>query len=157
MPSAVFILVRDGLVLMEQRPAIDSHFPNEWLFPGGKMELRETAEDAMLREANEELGIAPLKYRALDTDETVYYARPEQASHRLYPYLVEGWAVLDGHGIGRGEVQRGSIPTRVIDSGNVLEWRSPLAAAWSPVHCTAQLGRAVLRSLLKPLELGVMI
>lgn len=153
MPSAVFILVRDGLVLMEQRPDLDSNFPNEWLFPGGKLDAGETARDGMLREAAEELGIEPLVYRELDAG-VVYYARQEQESHRLYPYIVEGWAVVDGQG--RGEIQMGHVPTRVIDSGNTLAWRSPIAAAWSPVNCTARMARAVLNVMLESLQIPVM-
>lgn len=56
MLSAVFVFVRDdALALMEQRPDLDSHYPNEWLFPGGKLEADEWPCDAMLREAREAL------------------------------------------------------------------------------------------------------
>ena len=92
MPSAVFILIADGRVLMEQRLADDDgFFPNEWLFPGGKLEDGEEPVAALMREATEELGIAIVDATPLCGEEEVFYARPGEQSHRLYPWLVTRW------------------------------------------------------------------
>ena len=51
------IIVRDdGYVLIGQRP-VGKHLVGQWEFPGGKIELNESAEEALHREIREELGI----------------------------------------------------------------------------------------------------
>lgn len=56
MPVVAGILKRQGKVLVGQRPA-DANLPNVWEFPGGKIELGETPQEALKRELKEELGI----------------------------------------------------------------------------------------------------
>lgn len=46
----------DGRVLLQQRPAGKQH-AGLWEFPGGKVELGETPEAALIRELKEELSI----------------------------------------------------------------------------------------------------
>lgn len=50
------IIYRDGRVLIGQRRAEDRH-PLKWEFPGGKVELGETPQEALVRELDEELAI----------------------------------------------------------------------------------------------------
>ena len=51
------IIVRDdGYMLIGQRPE-GKHLAGQWEFPGGKIELNESAENALHREIQEELGI----------------------------------------------------------------------------------------------------
>ena len=51
------LIVRRGKVLICQR-APDDPMPLKWEFPGGKIERRESARAALVRELKEELGIA---------------------------------------------------------------------------------------------------
>ena len=54
--SAVALIDRDGRVLLAQRPEGKS-MASLWEFPGGKVEVGETPEAALIRELEEELGI----------------------------------------------------------------------------------------------------
>jgi 8-oxo-dGTP diphosphatase len=54
---AAALVDADGRVLLQQRPAGKS-LAGLWEFPGGKLEAGETPEDALIRELEEELGIA---------------------------------------------------------------------------------------------------
>lgn len=54
-PVVGAVMVRDGLVLCARRGA-GKHMAGLWEFPGGKVEPGETAERALVREIEEELG-----------------------------------------------------------------------------------------------------
>ena len=54
--SAIALIDADGRVLIAKRPEGKS-MAGLWEFPGGKVEINETPEAAIIRELNEELGI----------------------------------------------------------------------------------------------------
>ncbi len=56
---AAAIHVRDGKLLLAQRPAGTRH-AGTWELPGGKVEPGETPEEALARELREELGVEPV-------------------------------------------------------------------------------------------------
>jgi 8-oxo-dGTP diphosphatase len=73
--SAVALIDVDGRVLLAQRPEGKS-MAGLWEFPGGKVEIGETPEIALIRELHEELGIdtwasclAPLTFASHSYDE----------------------------------------------------------------------------------------
>lgn len=53
---AAALVSTHGAVLMQQRPAGKQH-GGLWEFPGGKVESAESAESALVREIDEELGV----------------------------------------------------------------------------------------------------
>lgn len=54
--AAVALIDVDGRILLAQRPEGKS-MAGLWEFPGGKIEVGETPEEALIRELQEELGI----------------------------------------------------------------------------------------------------
>ena len=71
---AAALIDPDGRVLLAQRPA-GKAMAGQWEFPGGKIEPRETPEQALIRELKEELGVdvtesclAPLAFVSHDYD-----------------------------------------------------------------------------------------
>ncbi len=85
--SAAVLQRNDGSFLLAQRPA-GKIWPGYWEFPGGKVELGETAYHALVRELREELGI---------TVETAYpwltrvFTYPH-ATVRLSFFRVTAWS-----------------------------------------------------------------
>ncbi len=80
------LLVRDGRVLLGRRSPDCRWLANAWDVFGGHIEPGETAEEALRRELLEELGIAPLQYRLL---ETIRGEAPEP--WRLHLYAMTDW------------------------------------------------------------------
>jgi 8-oxo-dGTP diphosphatase len=69
-PVVAALIRRQGKVLVGQRPE-GGALAGTWEFPGGKIELDESPEQALARELREELGveaeIGPLKFAATHT------------------------------------------------------------------------------------------
>lgn len=76
----------DGSFLLGQR-APDTFYPGYWEFPGGKVEAGETAEQALVRELDEELGIRVTCIRPWIMREHRY----EHAHVRLHFFEVTSW------------------------------------------------------------------
>jgi mutator protein MutT len=84
------IIVRDGRILLEQRPA-DKDFPFTWNVPGGGVDKDESHHDALRRELREELGIrTPLiaNTAAWSSELVSDVARPERRRILFLIYRV---------------------------------------------------------------------
>ncbi len=57
---AVAVILSENQILLSRRHDA-SHQGGKWEFPGGKVELNETVEQALLREIEEELGLQVIK------------------------------------------------------------------------------------------------
>ncbi|HAT1569998.1 TPA: 8-oxo-dGTP diphosphatase MutT [Kluyvera cryocrescens] len=76
----------EGEIYITQRAA-DAHMANKWEFPGGKIEEGETAEQAVIRELQEEVGITVMTLQQFDKLE---YQFPDRHI-TLWFWLVNGW------------------------------------------------------------------
>ena len=85
--SAGILINNDNQILLSQRTA-DKSFPGQWEFPGGKIESSETANEALVRELKEELGI--------DIDNSYLFKRIEHYydsfTANIEFFLVDSWS-----------------------------------------------------------------
>jgi len=93
--SCALILDDNNNVLVAQRSAV-MRLPLKWEFPGGKIEEGETAEECLIREIEEELGV---RVEVTDVMPSSVYNDGGQ-SIRLFPFLckiVAGELILHEH------------------------------------------------------------
>jgi len=84
---AAALIIRGGKLLIAQRGTTSPH-PLEWEFPGGKVEVGETPEAALIRELSEELGIRAIAGPAFTSYEYVY---PGKSPIRLVFHWVTSY------------------------------------------------------------------
>lgn len=84
--AAGVLLSADNKILLAQRPA-GKHMAGYWEFPGGKFEAGETAEQALARELQEELGVDIAGSEPLIE---IVHHYPER-SVRLHVRVVRDW------------------------------------------------------------------
>ncbi len=92
---ACAIIEQDGTVLTAQRSATMS-LPLKWEFPGGKIEAGETAEECLIRELREELGVSIFIGSALSPATHSY----QDFTVTLYPFtcsLTGGTVTMHEH------------------------------------------------------------
>lgn len=97
--AGVLTDAHDRVLLQQRLPG--KHLAGLWEFPGGKLEPGESAEQALARELDEELGVAVLVATPLVS---VTWDYPEKTVH-LHAFHVTAW---------RGEVR--------AREGNPLRW-----------------------------------
>jgi 8-oxo-dGTP diphosphatase len=85
---AVALIDPDGRVLVAQRPE-GKQLAGLWEFPGGKVEPGERPEDTLIRELDEELGIA---VKAACLAPLTFASHPYEDFHLLMPlYVCRRW------------------------------------------------------------------
>lgn len=83
-PVVCAIIMRDDRIMLAQRPP-DKKLGGRWEFPGGKVEAGESAETALHRELQEELGC---RVRITQTPPAFVHAYP-WGSIELIPFICE--------------------------------------------------------------------
>lgn len=131
--GATFIIIRDGAVLMEKCPKKRSIFGAEWFIPGGKIESDETALDACLREAREELGVRIKQAVALP----------------VMDGAPEGWPFFSLHAF-LVLAYDGEIPQQALDADVPFAWVPVAEALRSPVPQVAMMMAGALTWLAAP-------
>ena len=123
--AAAVLIREDGKVLLAQRLP-GTPYPGYWEFPGGKLEPSESPRDALVRELDEELGIAVTRAVPWLVQRYVY----PHAHVELHFFRVFGWS-----GIPRGR------------DGQAIAWQTPGAFDVAPL---LPANAIVLRSLELP-------
>jgi mutator protein MutT len=82
------LFLRQGSVLLARRSPHRKAYPSLWSFPGGHVEAGETLEQALTREAREEVNVAPVIYSAV-----ARIADPNTTSEPItyHMYAVREW------------------------------------------------------------------
>jgi len=82
------LFLRQGSILLARRSPHRKAYPGLWSFPGGHVEAGETLEQALTREASEEVNVAPVTYRAV-----ARIADPNTTSEPItyHLYAVREW------------------------------------------------------------------
>ena len=81
------LLVRDGHVLLGLRSALRAHYPDVWDVFGGHAEHGEHADDAIVRELQEEIGVTPTRISLLHVADDS--GPVESYEYRIY--LITAW------------------------------------------------------------------
>jgi 8-oxo-dGTP diphosphatase len=105
--GALFI-GQDGKVLLGLRAPWKKTWPRHWDTIGGRVEDGESLDHALVREAQEEVGVTPTQFRLIAT---VRERQPEIHGDALHHvYAVTGW--------------QGGDPANVCDEHTELKWFS---------------------------------
>jgi 8-oxo-dGTP diphosphatase len=98
----------DGKVLLGLRAPSKKVWPQHWDTIGGHVEDGESLEDALIREAREEVGVTPTRFRLIAT---VKERKPEIYGDALHHvYAVTAW--------------QGGDPANICDEHTELKWFS---------------------------------
>lgn len=114
------LLYRDGCILLCKRTAARTAYPNVWDLPGGHREPGESPIQTLERELQEEIGVMPVRVRALAEYQV---ADVDAGTAWLLVYLVTKW---------RGEPENclpeehDALAWLTVDQASALELASPL-------------------------------
>jgi 8-oxo-dGTP pyrophosphatase MutT (NUDIX family) len=98
--------VRDGLVLLVKRASHKTWYPNHWDLVGGHVEPGESVEAALVREAQEEVGLTPVRFRWIA--ELSELQTSDDFRTRYHVYAVTAW--------------EGGEPTLLGDEHTAMQW-----------------------------------
>ncbi len=110
-----------GRVLIAERP-VGKHLAGRWEFPGGKIGMDESREQALVRELQEELGIAVHHSEPLLS---LVHAYPDREVE-LHLHLVQAW---DGAARGLDGQRLKWVSLAQLDAEDLLEADRPFVDA----------------------------
>lgn len=124
-PSVYAIVIRDGKILLTKQHGA-------YHLPGGGVELGESLEEALLREVQEETGIAVANPRLVECV-SGYFTTTESTHHQTILLFYQCSYVggdLSMDGMDEGEKPHGEMPEWVpldqldgIKAGSTVDWR----------------------------------
>jgi 8-oxo-dGTP diphosphatase len=99
------ILVKADTLLLGRRAPHRKSYPNFWDIIGGHVEVGETLEQTLVREAEEEIGVTPVDFAKLTS---LQFADGSGGASVLHIYRVDAWS--------------GGIPAIRDDEHSDLRW-----------------------------------
>jgi mutator protein MutT len=107
--------IGDGHVLMVRRAAHKRQFPEHWDLVGGHIETGETSDSALVREAQEEIGLTPIKFRYLEALSEAPTAHGREIKYHVY--AVTKWSGGAPRLLGEEHTDLAWVPPhRVVDA-----------------------------------------
>lgn len=91
-------------VLMVRRATHRKWHPNQWDLVGGHVDKGEQADDALVRECLEEVGLRPTSYVRTAT---IFEPGDPKKKTPFYIYVVSGWAGKDAQLLGEEHLEIG--------------------------------------------------
>jgi 8-oxo-dGTP diphosphatase len=88
---AAGMLYGQGRLLLGKRSAHRTAYPGVWDLPGGHVEVGETAEQALVRELREELGVTPRQWREWAVLRAPAMGDERARLLRVHLFLVTQW------------------------------------------------------------------
>jgi 8-oxo-dGTP diphosphatase len=85
------LLCYQGRLLLGKRSARRRAYPEVWDVPGGHVAPGETAEQTLVRELHEEIGVTPTVWREMAVLHAPAMGEEDAHVLRLHLFLVTGW------------------------------------------------------------------
>ncbi|NTH25666.1 NUDIX hydrolase [Agrobacterium rhizogenes] len=82
--------ISDNHVLLVRRAPHKRQFPEYWDLVGGHVEVGETCDSALVREAQEEIGLTPIRFEYLKTVSEAPTANGGEVTYHIY--AVTEWS-----------------------------------------------------------------
>ena len=102
------LLCCQGRLLLGKRSVYRRAYPGVWDVPGGHVEAGETAEQTLVRELREELGVTPTQSREVAVLRAPAMGEADARVLRLHLFVVTGW--------------RGEPRNLLLDEHEALAW-----------------------------------
>ena len=87
--TKLLILRKDNKILLARKKR-DFGF-GKWNGVGGKVEEKETPEEAMIRETQEEISVTPIEYEKIGIIRFVEYIKEELTTNDMHLYIATKW------------------------------------------------------------------
>lgn len=129
--TVVILVFTDGKKVLVEKRQLEQFLNPQYLIPGGGVKQLEKIEQALMREAMEELGIKILDFTPLPSKNKIRGLKGQY----LEPYLISRWD--------------GRISETILDKGNPILWVEFDEALTSKVLPTRKIVQALKEYLTK--------
>lgn len=87
--TTLLILRKDNKILLARKKRGFGF--GKWNGVGGKVEEKETSEEAMIRETQEEISVTPIEYEKIGIIRFVEYIKEELTTNDMHLYIATKW------------------------------------------------------------------